>query len=300
MPAPHVDMRGKTVMVTGFTAGLGRASALALAAMGADVVGVCRNAEKGQAVLDEIGRTHGSAKIDMLIGDLGVQKDIRRVADQFLASGRSLHVLYNNAGVFNLSRTTTADGYETTFAVNHLGYFLLTNLLLGKLRETGEGRVVCTASDGYKLGGRLDFDDLQAERKYSAFPAYFRSKLANVLFTQELARREAGRGLIAHCFHPGFVGSGLAKNNGLFARFATTLISPFARSPAKGGETGVYLCTAPEVRDNSGLYFHDMKPKQLAAVARHPEDAARLWEVSLELTGLPANRGMNTDERPVV
>lgn len=288
MAAPHIDMRGKTVMVTGFTAGLGRASAFALAAMGADVVGVCRNSEKGQRVLDEIGRAHGSAKLDMLVGDMGVQQQVRRVADQFLASDRPLHVLYNNAGVFNLSRTTTEDGYETTFAVNHLGYFLLTNLLLDRLCTTATPRVVCTASDGYKFGGRLDFDDLQAEKKYSAFPVYCRSKLANVLFVQELAKREASRGLTAHSFHPGFVGSDFAKNNGRFARFATTLISPFARSPQRGGETGVYLCTAPDLGDTSGGYFYDMKPRRLAATARHPEDAARLWDVSLELTGRPS------------
>ncbi|MGE4607316.1 MAG: SDR family NAD(P)-dependent oxidoreductase [Myxococcota bacterium] len=288
MAAPHIDMRGKTVMVTGFTAGLGRASAFALAAMGADVVGVCRNAEKGQRVLDEIGRANGSAKLDMLVGDMGVQQDVRRVADRFLASDRPLHALYNNAGVFNLSRTTTEDGYETTFAVNHLGYFLLTNLLLEWLCRTGAARVVCTASDGYKFCGRLDFDDLQAEKKYSAFLVYCRSKLANILFARELGRREASRGLTAHSFHPGFVGSDFAKNNGRFARFATTMISPFARSSQKGGETGVYLCTAPEVREGNGGYFYDMKPRKLASNARHPEDAARLWEVSLELTGLSA------------
>jgi len=286
VPAPHVDMRGKTVMVTGFTAGVGRASVSALAAMGADVVGVCRNAQKGQQVLDEVARAHAGVKLDMLVGDLGMQRDIRRIADQFLASGRPLHVLYNNAGVFHLSRSTTAEGFETTFAVNHLGYFLLTQLLLEPLRDARAGRVVCTASDGYKLGGRLDFDDLQSQKKYSAFGVYCRTKLANVLFTQELARREAHHGVVTHSFHPGFVGSSLAKNNGWFARAVTTLISPLARSPEKGAETGVYLCTAPEVRDDNGLYYLDMKPRPLAAVARHPGDAARLWEASLELTGL--------------
>ncbi len=291
MAAPHTDMRGKTVMVTGFTAGLGRASAFALAAMGADIVGVCRDADKGQRVLDEMGRAHGTAKLDMLVGDLGVQQDVRRVAERFLSSDRPLHVLYNNAGVFNLSRSTTEDGYETTFAVNHLGHFLLTNLLLDRLCGTDEPRVVCTASDGYKFAGRLDFDDLQAEKKYSAFPVYCRSKLANVLFAQELGRRHGIRGLSAHSFHPGFVGSDLAKNNGRFARFATALISPFARSPQKGGETGVYLCTAPAVRqgrEKNGGYFYNMKLRPLAANARYSEDAARLWDVSLELADLPA------------
>lgn len=290
MPAPHVDMRSKTVMVTGFTAGLGRASAFALAEMGADIIGVCRNAEKGRRVLDEIGRAHrstnGTKRLDMLVGDMGSQRDIRRVADQFLATDRPLHVLYNNAGVFNLARTTTEDGYETTFAVNHLGYFLLTNLLLDRLCATGEPRVVCTASDAQKFASPLDFDDLQAEKKYSTFGSYARSKLANVLFVRELAKREASRGLTAYSFHPGFVGSDFAKNNGRFARFATTLISPFARSPNKGGETGVYLCTAPGLQPENGGYFFDMKPRQPSANARDTAAAARLWEVSLELTGL--------------
>jgi len=289
--APYVDMRGKTVMITGFTAGIGRASAFALAAMGADIVGVCRNADKGQRVLDEMGRDHGSAKLEMLVGDLGVQQDVRRIADDFLASDRPLHVLYNNAGVFNLSRTTTVDGYETTFAVNHLGYFLLTNLLLKSLCKTGAARVVCTASDGYKFGGRLDFDDLQAEKQYAGFRVYCRSKLAKVLFAKELGKREASRGLSAFSFHPGFVGSDLAKNNGLFARLVTSLVSPFARSLEKGGETGVYLCTAPELRerrDVTGGYFYNRKLRTLAANAQHPEDAARLWQASLELSGLSA------------
>ena len=191
----------------------------------------------------------------MLIGDLGVQADIRRVANEFLATSKPLHVLFNNAGVVELKRSTTADGLETTFAVNHLGTFLLTTLLLDRLRTSAPARVVCTASDAHKFsGGPLDFDDLQSESAYTVFGAYGRSKLCNILFTAELGERErqAESNVSTYCFHPGFVGSDFAKNNGLLARVLMTIGSPFARSSAKGAETGVYLCTSPDVANQSG------------------------------------------------
>jgi NAD(P)-dependent dehydrogenase (short-subunit alcohol dehydrogenase family) len=195
-------------------------------------------------------------------------------------------VLFNNAGVVMQKRTTTVDGLETTFAVNHLGYFLLTNLLLERLRASAPSRVVCTASDAHKFGGAIDFDDLQMEKSYPLFGAYGRSKAANILFASELGRREAETGVVACAYHPGFVGSDFSKNNGALAKLIMVLGSPFARSPAKGAETGVYLCTAPEVTDDSGAYYFNMKLHQPAPHARSQETAKRLWDVSERLTGL--------------
>jgi retinol dehydrogenase-12 len=287
MTAPQVDMSGKTVMITGFTAGLGKAAAFALAEMGADLVLVCRNAEKGKAVVEEIRQRGAEVSVDMLVGDLGIQRDVRRVAGEFLAMENPLHVLFNNAGVVNQRRSTTSEGFESTFAVNHLGYFLLTNLLLDVLRSSAPSRVVCTASDAHKFAGReVDFEDLQSEQKYSTFGAYGMSKLCNILFARELARREAAAGITANAFHPGFVGSDFAKNNGTLATALVRFISPFARSVEKGAETGVYLCSSPEVAEVSGGYFQDMKRRSPSKAAQNDDTAGRLWEKSVELTQL--------------
>ncbi|MBW2275617.1 MAG: SDR family NAD(P)-dependent oxidoreductase [Deltaproteobacteria bacterium] len=281
-------MRGKTVMITGFTAGVGRAAAFALAAQGAELVLVGRNADKGRAVVEAIREETGCEKVEMLVGDLASQEEVRRIAGEFLSTERPLHVLFNNAGVVMQKRLLTRDGLETTFAVNHLAYFLLTNLLLERLRASAPARVVCTASDAHQVfsKGGLDFDDLQAEGRYKTFEVYGRSKLANILFTRELARRESESGVTANSFHPGFVGSDFAKNNGRFANIVMRLLSPFARSPEKGAETGVYLCNSAEVADVSGGYFCDQKPLEPADWAKRPEDAERLWRVSEELTRL--------------
>jgi retinol dehydrogenase-12 len=290
LAAQNVDMKHKSVMITGATAGIGQAAAFALAEMGADLTIVCRNASKGEATLAEIRRKNPNVEASMLVGDLGVQADIRRVAGEFLATQKRLHVLFNNAGVVQLGRSTTVDGLETTFAVNHIGPFLLTTLLLERLRSSAPARVVCTASDAHKFaGGGLDFDDLQSESGYTTFGAYGRSKLCNILFTEELGRRESevDSGVAAYSYHPGFVGSDFAKNNGLFARALTTLISPFARSSAKGAETGVYLCTSPEVEDQSGGYYFNMKTHAPAGSAKKPDVAKKLWSASEALTGTP-------------
>ncbi|MCP3987031.1 MAG: SDR family NAD(P)-dependent oxidoreductase [bacterium] len=285
MSAPKIDMKGKSVMITGATAGLGRAAAIELAEMGADLTIVCRNASKGEATLAEIREKAPDVVASILVGDLGLQADVRRVASEFLASEKPLHVLFNNAGVVQQRRSETSEGFETTFAVNHIGYFLLTTLLLERLRASAPSRVVSTASDAHKMsGGELDFDDLQSEKKYTTFGAYGRSKLCNILFTQELAEREGGNGITANCFHPGFVGSDFAKNNGAVARVVIALISPFARSTARGAETGVYLCTSPAVAEQTGGYYFNMKPHKAASSAYLPGVAEKLWQASERLT----------------
>jgi retinol dehydrogenase-12 len=283
----NVDMQNRNVMITGATAGIGQAAAFALAEIGADLTIVCRNANKGEATLAALRRKHPDVEASILVGDLGVQADVRRIAGEFLATQKPLHVLFNNAGVVQLGRSTTVDGLETSFAVNHIGTFLLTTLLLERLRQSAPARVVCTASDAHKFaGGGLDFDDLQSENGYTTFGAYGRSKLCNILFTEELGKREreSGSGVASYCFHPGFVGSDFAKNNGLFARALTTLISPFARSSAKGAETGVYLCASPEVADHTGGYYFNMRTHVPAHSARKPNVAKRLWSASEALT----------------
>lgn len=287
LTAPEIDMSEKSVMITGATAGIGEAAAFALAEMGADLTIVCRNANKGKETVAEIQKRHPKGKASMLVGDLGVQADIRRMASEFLATSKPLHVLFNNAGVVQLGRSTTADGLETTFAVNHLGPFLLTALLLERLRASAPARVVCTASDAHKFsGGSLDFDDLQSESGYTTFGAYGRSKLCNILFTAELGRREreAGSQVNAYCFHPGFVGSDFAKNNGVIARVIMTMISSFARTSEKGAETGVYLCSSPNVADQTGGYYFNMASHEPASYAKKSKVAERLWEVSEKLT----------------
>ncbi len=283
------DLTNKVVMITGATNGLGKAAAIALAACNPTLILVARNPELARQTAAEITAATGNDKVETLIGDLAVQADIRRVADQFLASGRPLHILFNNAGVVMLNREENADGFETTFAVNHLGYFLLTNLLLDRLRESAPARIVCTASGAHAYaGGRLDFDDLQSRKGYSWMRVYARSKLANILFTRELARRLEGSGVTVNCFHPGMVGSSLGLNNGLLSKLVITALRPFARSNEKGGETGVYLCTSPDVEGVSGLYFFDKKQAWPKSFAQNDEDAARLWDVSEQMTGLAA------------
>lgn len=280
-------MDGKTVMVTGFTSGLGQAGAFELAARGADLVLVCRNAAKGRETIEAIQRQTPSSKPTLIVADLGVLADIRRAADEFLALGKPLDVLFNNAGVIMQTREETVDGFETTFAVNHLGYFLLTNLVLPRLREASAARIVSTASHAHKMaGGAMRLDDLQAKQRFSFFSVYGQSKLANILFTRELARREAANDITVNCFHPGFVGSGFSTNNGAMARAIMKLSAPFARSPAKGAETGVYLCAAPEVAKVTGSYFFNCSVIQPNRHGCNDEDAAKLWALSEELTGL--------------
>jgi NAD(P)-dependent dehydrogenase (short-subunit alcohol dehydrogenase family) len=275
-------------MITGATSGIGLAAALELARLGASLVLVGRNPERGEQVLTEVRRASRAGDVTLLLADLSSQSEIRRLAADFLATKRPLHVLLNNAGVINLRREESGDGIETTFAVNHLAYFLLTSLLLERLKESAPARVVNVASDAHRGAGRLDFDDLESRRRYSPMRVYGRSKLANILFTRELARRLEGTGVTANSIHPGFVGSNFAKNNGPLGIAAMTLLRPFARSPEKGAETAVYLCSSPQVEGVTGEYFQDCTPHQPRASALDDKDARLLWEVSERMTGLGA------------
>jgi NAD(P)-dependent dehydrogenase (short-subunit alcohol dehydrogenase family) len=278
-------MHGKTCMITGASSGIGRATALELARSGATLVLVCRDRTRGEATVAEIAEQTANREVTLLLADLGVQREIRRLADEFLATDRPLHVLVNNAGIVNLQRTVTADGIETTFAVNHLGYFLLTNLLLERLCRSAPARIVNVASDAHKFGA-LDFDDLGNQRRYRAMRVYGQSKLANILFTAELARRCAGSGVTANSLHPGAVATGLGTNNGAWARRLIALLRPFFRTPENGAATSVYLASSPAVEGVSGKYFANCREKRPSRAAQDAAAARRLWEVSARLTGV--------------
>lgn len=289
MTSPSPELRGRSCLVTGATSGIGRAAAEALARRGAELLLVARDADRGEHAASEIRRDTGNDAVRVLHADLASQGSVRKLAREVVESGAPLHVLLNNAGVFQLRREETEDGIETTFAVNHLAPFLLTNLLLDRLRESAPARVVTVASDAYAWArGGLDWDDLEGRRRFSARKAYGTSKLANILFTRELARRLEGSGVTANCLHPGFVGTNLGRHNGLLGRLLVPLIRPLGRSPEKGAETAVYLAASPEAAEVSGEYFFDRQVRRTRREARSDDDAQRLWALSERMTGLSA------------
>ena len=281
-------MSEKVCLITGATSGIGKATAMELASMGASIVMVGRDRGRGEAALAEINEGSPNASVDLMLADLSSQDEIRRLADEFKDAYPRLDVLVNNAGLFRSERITTADGLETTFAVNHLAYFLLTNLLLDVLKSSAPSRIVNVSSGDHKSGA-IDFDDLQQEKRYKGAKAYSQSKLANVLFTYELAKRLEGTGVTANCLHPGAgvrtnFGSGVS---GVFG-FTVRALRPLMKSPEKGAETSVYLASSPEVEGLSSRYFVKKAEASSSAVSYDQRIARRLWEVSAELTNLPA------------
>ena len=287
MAGPTADLAGRVCVVTGATSGIGRETAEALAGMGASLALVCRDRTRGEETLTAIRAATGNQAIALFLADLSSQADIRRVAGALADAYPAVHVLVNNAGVVNLHHTKTVDGIETVFAVNHLAYFLLTRLLVERLQAGAPARVVNVASDAHRLG-RLDFDDLGHERKYRAMRVYGDSKLANILFTAELARRLAGSGITVNCLHPGAVATRLGHNNGRLATLLTRVLAPFFRTPAQGAATSIYLATSPDVAGVSGKYFSNCKEARPSRAASDVATARRLWDVSSTLTGLPA------------
>ncbi len=275
-------MTGKICLLTGANAGIGKVTAHRLAELGATVVMVCRNQEKGEAALDEIKKRSGSANVELMIADLASQSEIRRLAEDFKAKYDRLDVLVNNAGVYLPKRALTVDGIETTFAVNHLAYFLLTNLLLEVLKQSAPSRIVCVSSEAHKYG-KIEFDNLQGEREYKGIPAYSNSKLANVLFTRELARRLEGTNVTANSLHPGAVATSIFRNT---PKPIEWLIKMFTMNPEKGAQTSVYLATSGEVEGISGKYFEKKLEKYPSRIAQDDDVARKLWEVSEQMTGL--------------
>ncbi len=279
-------MQGKVCLVTGATSGIGRATATALADKGAEVFIVCRNPDKGEQLKQDIIDQTGNQQVHTLIGDLAVQADIRRVAAEFLATGKPLHVLVNNAGVVNQTRTLTGDGYEEMFAVNHLAYFLLTDLLLERIKASAPARIVSVSSGAHKFVKGMKWDDIHYEKGYKTFTVYGQSKLANILWTRRLAQQLDGSGVTANCLHPGAVGTNLGSQNGWFGKIVMKLLSPFFRSPEKGAETSIWLATSDEVEGVTGGYFYNCKPLEPEAWAKDDKEAEKLWALSEEMVSI--------------
>lgn len=279
------NMQDKVVLITGATDGIGKVAAERLAAGGARVVLVGRNPQKTLQVAQAITEQVGAGRVDYLLADLSVQEQVRAAAAEFRSRYDRLDVLINNAGAVFMRRAESADGFEMTFALNHLAYFLLTNLLLDLLIASAPARIVNVSSDAHH-GARLNLDDLQNRRGFTGFKAYSQSKLANVLFTYELARRLEGQGVTVNALHPGFVATRFGANNGGFARWAIRLTQFAAISPAEGARTILYLAASPEVEGVTGKYYANEKPKRSSAASFDREAARRLWDLSMQMTGL--------------
>jgi retinol dehydrogenase 14 len=281
-------MVGRTVVVTGGTGGIGKATAEGLVGLGARVGIVGRDPKRTQAAAGDIVDRHGDAIVDVFVVDMSSQAEVRRLGREVLATYPHLDVLVNNVGGFWAHRHLTVDGLEHTFAVNHLAPFLLTNLLLERLGASAPARIVNVSSNAHSTG-RLDFEDLQGERAYSAGRAYSQSKLANVMFTYELARRLAGTGVIADVLHPGMVRTGFgAEDQQPLWSVVAPLVRPLMKSPKQGAVTPIYLASSSEGRQRSGRYYVNRKPKPSSKLSYDGHAAARLWQVSAELVGLTA------------
>lgn len=281
----------KTCLITGATSGIGKAAAQAIAAQGHRVVIVGRNPTKTEATAAELRRATGNSTIDFLVADLSSLAEVRRLAAECAARYPQLHVLVNNAGAFFVRRHTTADGLEMTFALNHLSGFLLTNLLLERLKASAPARIVNVTS-AMERDARPDWDDLQMERRYNAMQAYAISKRFNLYFTYELARRLEGTGVTVNAVHPGAVATGIwVRPLGRAGALLGPVLRRFMRSPEQGAETVVYLALSPEVEGVSGRYFVDRRPRAASPASQDPEAARRAWAISVALTGLPVEEG---------
>jgi NAD(P)-dependent dehydrogenase (short-subunit alcohol dehydrogenase family) len=278
-------MKNKICLVTGATQGIGKETALALASMGATVVLVGRNLEKTQTTARLIQAKTGNPSIDCLVADLSSFQQVRRLVVEFHQRYPHLHVLVNVAGGVFLRRQLSADHLEMTLALNHLSQFLLTNLLLDTLKGSAPARVINVSSLAH-VYARIHFSDLQFTRLYNGWYAYGQSKLANILFTYELGRRLAGNQVTANVVHPGYVATNFGMNNDRFSRLIFRLGQLLAISPHKGAETIIYLASSPEVEGFNGKYFVNKTARRSSPISYDPQLAARLWQVSQEMTGL--------------
>lgn len=286
-------MDGKTCLITGSTSGIGKEIALGLGRMNATVVLVGRSKDKCERTLQEIlARTEdsrrGKGEISYFVADLSSQSSVRQLAKEFSATHPTLDILVNNAGVFHARRTVTVDGIESTFALNHLAPFLLTNLLVENIKAGNHSRIITTSSIAHRTA-RIEFDDIEfKKRRYNGIRAYGQSKLANILFTKELARRLAGSGVTANCFHPGGVRTNLAAGNPWYYQLIWALASPFLTSAEKGAETGIYLASSEYLGEATGRYFVKRNDTPPSAQANDLESAQRLWNISEQMTNIAA------------
>ena len=286
--ATSSSMKGRICLITGASGGIGKETAVALAKLGATVVMVSRDSERGKAALADVRRrSGGSNNVHLMLADLASLQDVRSLASEFQQGHQQLHVLVNNAGALNSKLSLTKDGFETTFGVNHLAHFLLTSLLLDLLKTSAPARIVNVSSSAHTRGA-IDFDGLRGERKYAGIAAYSQSKLANVLFSNELARRLEGTGVTANSLHPGVIRSGFGHNNSgiwgaLFGVFHA-VARPFLLTPEQGAQTSIYLASSPDVEGVTGKYFAKSKQTQSSDRSHDTDLAQRLWQVSEELT----------------
>ena len=279
-------MQGKVCLVTGATAGIGQVTATELGRLGAHVIVVGRSSERCAATQALIRTAAGADRVDSLVADLSSLSEVRRLAGLVRERYPRLDVLVNNAGAMFWKRSESTDGIEKTFALNHLSYFALTNLLLPLLRNSAPTRIVNVASDAHK-GGVITFDDIQFKQKYSGWKAYQQSKLANIMFTYELARRIQGSGVTANALHPGFVRTNFLQvfNDAPAGWLIKSIANVIALSPEKGARTSIYLASSPEVEGVSGRYFVKEKPVESSPQSRDQAAWERLWQLSVEMTG---------------
>jgi retinol dehydrogenase-14 len=295
MNVDQLPMAGRTVLVTGGSGGIGRATALGLARMGTDLAITGRDRGRAEGAAGEL-RAAGGGRVEVFVGDLSDQSQVRRLAGEVLQRCSRIDVLVNNVGGYWNTRHVTADGLERSFALNHLAAFLLTNLLLDRLIQSAPARVVTVSSNAHAQG-RIDFDDLQGEGAYSGARAYGQSKLANVLFTYELARKLPAASVTANALHPGVVRTSFgAEDPGGVQRRLVPLLRPLMKAPAQGAATSIHLASAPELARVTGRYFASRKPRRSSKASYDQAAAARLWRVSAELVGLPA-AGLNPRSR---
>ena len=285
-----MDQKGKICLITGATLGIGRATALGLARRGARLVIAGRDPGRTRETAEWLRRETGNSSVESLVADLSSQAEVRRLAHEFKRRYERLDVLINNAGGVFRERRVSVDGFEHTWALNHLAFFTLTLELLEVLKASAPARIVNVASDAHR-GGHIDFDDLQSEKKaYRPMQVYCQSKLANVLFTYALARRLEGAGVTVNALHPGVVASGFGHNDGGWVKWGLTLARPFLISPEKGAETSLYLATSPEVDGISGRYFSRSREKRSSAESYDSSVQKRLWEVSERQAAAPEKR----------
>ncbi|MFE4710803.1 SDR family oxidoreductase [Paenibacillus sp. NPDC056722] len=279
-------MKGKVVIITGANAGMGLATTVELARKGARVIMACRSHKRGEEALVAARQQSGSEEIELMLLDLSSLDSIRNFAQEFAARYSVLDVLINNAGVVSTKRQLTADGFEMDLGVNHLGHFLLTNLLLERLQAAEQGRIVVVASGAYKIGS-MHYEDPTLSRGFNLAKAYARSKLANILFTREMASRLQGTRITVNSVHPGAVGTSIGVNRETgFGSTVMKLMSYFFLTPEQGADTALYLATAPELRQVTGEYYYRRKIKELSPRATDSAEAKRLWQWSEEQVGL--------------
>jgi retinol dehydrogenase 14 len=282
LPENTVDMTGKTCLVTGGNSGIGKATSLGLARMGATIAIVSRSKAKGEGAQTDIIGKSGNPNVELMLADMSSMESVRELASAFKTRHEKLHLLVNNAGVYLTRRNTTVDGLESTFATNHLGPFLLTDLLLDLLKASAPSRIVNVTSDAHK-GAKVHFEDLQGEKRFSGWQAYSQSKLAMILFTHELAKRLDGTGVTVNSAHPGVVRTNFANNNGLVT-FGFKFLRPFFISPEAAAKRILYVSTSPDLEGVTGKYFTKMHEVKSSQESYDDDSAKRLWQISEQLT----------------